>query len=136
MESVPSYVDETPGRRSRRQVLSRRKPLVRGARQRCHHDQATQTGENAYHPTPHVGISGVDSAPFPWSPCVRKMHADRNTVQPPTGGGGRPPSGEIVATAAPPCACGDRRIHLPSLVLLSQNSESSTQQNPSQKECS
>jgi hypothetical protein len=47
MQPVPSDVDELSGRRSNRQVLSSRKPFVRGTCERGHDDQATQTNENA-----------------------------------------------------------------------------------------
>ena len=53
MQPVPSDVDETAGRRSRRELLSSRKPLVSGTCERGNADQATQTDENAYRPTPH-----------------------------------------------------------------------------------
>ena len=40
MQPVPSDVDEMSGRRSCRQILSSRKPLVRATRERSHGDQA------------------------------------------------------------------------------------------------
>jgi hypothetical protein len=61
---VPSDVDEMSGRRSRRQIPSSRKPLVRGTCERGNTDQATQTDENPYRPTPHVDIACRDRQRF------------------------------------------------------------------------
>jgi CHAT domain-containing protein len=47
IQSVPSDVDEMSGRRSRRELLSSRKPLVLGTCERSNADHATQTDENA-----------------------------------------------------------------------------------------
>jgi hypothetical protein len=71
MQSVAADVDETSGRRSRRQVLSSRKPLVGGPCERGNDDQTTQTHENAYRPTPHVDIPCVESPPFRTAAAVR-----------------------------------------------------------------
>jgi hypothetical protein len=71
MQPVASDVDELSGRRSRRQVFSSGKPLVRGTRERRNDDQATQADKNAQRPTPHVDISSVESAPFRTAPAAR-----------------------------------------------------------------
>jgi hypothetical protein len=72
MKAVPSDVDEVSGRRSRRQLFSSGKALVRGARERSHDDQATQADKNAQRPTQHVDISSVESAPFRTAPAARE----------------------------------------------------------------
>ena len=57
MQPVRSDVDEMSGRRSRRELLSRRKPLVRGAGECGNDKERAQHDKNAHRPAPHVDIS-------------------------------------------------------------------------------
>src|SRR5262245_16459622 len=59
IQSEPADVDEMSGRWSCRQVLSSREPLVRGTSERSSDDEAEQTDEKAYRPTPHLDMSCV-----------------------------------------------------------------------------
>src|SRR5262249_12993772 len=62
MQPVPSDVDEVSGRCGCRRVLSSRKPLVRGTCDGSNDDQAAQTDEDAYRPSPHVDISSMTAS--------------------------------------------------------------------------
>src|SRR5262245_39508764 len=57
MQRVSSDVDELSGRRSRRKLLSSRKPLIRGAGECGNDNECAQYDENAHRPAPHVDIS-------------------------------------------------------------------------------
>src|SRR2546430_1963864 len=67
MQPVPSDVDEMSGRRSRRQLLSSRKPLVRGAGECGNDKERAQHDENAHRPAPHVDT--------PVKSCAQPAHS-------------------------------------------------------------
>src|SRR6478752_2944778 len=54
MQPIPSDVDEMSRRRSRRELPSSRKPLIRGAGEYGKEKERAQHDENALLPAPHV----------------------------------------------------------------------------------
>ena len=74
MQPVSSDVDEMSWRRSRCQVLTSRKPLIRGPRECSKDDQTRQADENAHRPTPHVRSSCRQVARLSNLTVVRRVH--------------------------------------------------------------